>query len=267
MMMDRKKEELIFARHLEELARSAYYKGICTYTDFLSLNEISIFHSVRKELSPVPYSMYGGLSGAERVRICFHGDREEGSKELPAEDFRAEYPISCVKIKPSNAKFAERLSHRDYLGAILNLGIDRKTTGDILMKEDTAYLYCDILIAPFLCENLTKIRHTTVLATLLEDFHTEEECQEHDFETIQISVASLRLDNLVSAAFHASRSSLSGLIPAGKVFVNGREVLQNSYVVKPDDVISVRGYGKFVFRGQGSLTKKGRINVTLEKYV
>lgn len=264
--MDKKKEELIFVKRMEELAKSAYYKSICVYTDFLNLNEISIFHSIRKDLPAVPYSMYGGVNGAERVRICFHGDREGGCIELPAAEFRAAYPVSCVKIKPSHAKFAEQLTHRDYLGAVLNLGIDRSTTGDILLKEDAVYLYCDSLIAHFLCENLNKIRHTAVSASLLDTACTDEEALERSYETIYASVASLRLDSVVSAAFHASRSSLAGLIPGGRVFVNGREILQNSYVVKPDDIISVRGYGKFVFRGQGNLTKKGRINITLEKY-
>ena len=70
--MDEKKEELMIARRFLELARAAYYKTICVYTDFLNLNEVSIFHSIRKELPDVPYSMYGGFAAAERVKLCFN---------------------------------------------------------------------------------------------------------------------------------------------------------------------------------------------------
>lgn len=261
--MDDKKEELIFARHLEELARSAYYKNCCVYTDFLNLNEISIFLSLRGKLPPVPFSRYGGCEGAERVKICFHGDLEGSCQELSATEYKAAYPICCLSIRPANARFAEQLTHRDYLGAILNLGIDRSTTGDIVMKEEGGYLYCDEVLAPFLCENLTKIRHTTIRTAI----HQGEECQTHSYEIIHASVASLRLDAMLGAAFHTSRSSLDGLAPGGKVFVNGREILQNSYFVKPEDVISVRGYGKFRFVEQGNMTKKGRLNITIEKYI
>lgn len=265
--MDKKKEELIFARHLEELAKSAYYKGICTYTSFLGLNEISMFHGIYKDLPPVPYSMFGGIDKAERVRICFHGNSQNLTlQELSAQEFYADYPICRVEIRPGSIKFAETLTHRDYLGAVLNLGIDRSTTGDILIREAAASLYCDTLIAPFLCENLIKIRHTAVSASIAGSLLPSGEESGRSYETIHAFAASLRLDALVSAAFHTSRSSIADLAPNGRVFVNGRETLQNSCLVKPGDIISVRGFGKFILKEQGGLTKKGRISITLEKY-
>ncbi|MDE7299777.1 MAG: RNA-binding protein [Lachnospiraceae bacterium] len=264
--MDDRKEELIFARRLEELAKSAYYKNICVYTDFLNLNEISIFHRSKKDFPELPYSMYGGFEGAERVRLCFHGDAEGSGELVLSEEQKEEYPISCIRIEPANIKFAENLTHRDYLGAILNLGLDRSTTGDILVREDAAYLYCDPVIGGFLLENLEKIRHTNVRLSRHEksDPGDGTGCS---FETIHATVASLRLDALVGAAFHSSRSSMAGLIPGGKVFVNGREALQGSLQIRPQDIVSVRGYGRFRLSEEGTRTKKGRINVTLEKYV
>lgn len=259
--MDETKEELIFARQIEELAKSAYYKTIACYSDFLNLNEQSIFHRMKKELPPVAYSLYGGCDDAERRILCFHGDYD-GSGELNGSDFKEAYPIACLEISPSNSRFAESLSHRDYLGAILNLGIDRSKTGDILISGDTAYLYCDPFIADFIAEQLDRIRHTSVKVSHRQ---TGQEI-ERNYEMIHANVPSLRLDAVIGAAFHSSRSSMTGLIPGGKVFVNGREILQGSYQIKPGEIVSVRGYGKFRFEEQGTLTKKGRINITIRKY-
>lgn len=260
--MDEKKDELIFVRRIEELAKSAYYKRINVYTDFLGLAELSLFYGMKKDLLLVPYSVYGGFLDAERVKIGFHGG-EEGSGEISPDAFLDDYPICIVKICPANAKFAENLTHRDYLGAILNLGIDRSTTGDIRLTEDAVYLSCDPMIGGFLCENLTRIRHTSVRAVLCGSVDS---LPGRAVTPLNANVASTRLDAVIGAAFHESRSSMSGLIAGGKVFVNGREVVQGSYMLKPGDVVSVRGYGKFRYAAQGSMTKKGRWNITLEKY-
>ena len=262
--MDDKKEELIFRKHMEELAKSAYFNNTCVYTDVLNLNEQSIVKNMERQLSPVAYSLYGGCSGAERVMLCFHGNLESnGCHEIDVTDYRQDYPICCVKIVPANSRFAEALTHRDYLGAILNLGIDRCKTGDIILKDDAAYFFCDTLIGTFICDTLDRIRHTTVRVSVSE----EVKAQERSFQEIHASVASLRLDAVISAAFRASRSSLSNPVLGGKVFVNGREVLSNSHQVKPGDTISVRGYGKFILREQGNLTKKGKTNITIEKFI
>lgn len=261
--MDERKDELIFVRHIEELAKSAYYKGINVYTDFLDLAGINRFRCMKKDSLPVPYSFYGGFDGAERVKLAFHGGLN-GTGEIPPDDFLYDYPIRIVQISPVNAKFAENLTHRDYLGAILNLGIDRDKTGDILPDGDAVYLSCDPVIADFLCENLTRVRHTTVRA--VPGGMTETPTSRATL-TVHANVASPRLDAVAGTAFRESRSSMSGLVAGGKVFVNGRQTLQGSYMLKPGDVVSVRGYGKFCYTGQGGMTKKGRLNITLEKYV
>ncbi len=261
--MEEKKDELIFVRHIEELAKSAYYKGINVYTDFLGLAERSLFYGMKRDLFSVPYSVYGGFADAERVKVGFHG-AADGSGEVLPDAFFDDYPICMVKISPANIKFAEALTHRDYLGAVLNLGIDRGKIGDILLFQDTACLFCDPFIGDFLCGNLTRIRHTAVRAQISADGAV---VPAHAIETIHANVAAPRLDAVIGAAFHTSRSSISGLIPGGRVFVNGRETLQGSHMLKPGDIISVRGHGKFRYAAQGTTTKKGRLNITLEKYV
>ena len=172
--------------------------------------------------------------------------------------------ISVLHISPLNKKYSEALSHRDYLGSILNLGIERGMIGDILITDSEAIVFVKMQMQEFLTENITRIRHTSVLATIdeLTDFHYSPR-----YEEIKGTVASVRLDSLLSVAFSSSRSKLSGLIEGGKVFVNGRLITSNAYQVKEHDIISVRGMGKFEFIETLAFTKKKRIYVLIHKYV
>lgn len=263
--MKLEKAETLLVRRFIELAKKAYHKGIRTYTDFLNLNEISIFHSMEKEMPPVPYSLYGGYPEAERVIICFHGDLDSnvkditGTKEAREEDF----PITCLHIRPTNEKFASELDHRDCLGAIMNVGTTRNKIGDIQVNGKEAYCYCDDIISGYIVSSLERIRHTNVIVEIAKDKPMDTKI---NFKEITGSVSSFRLDAMIALAFHTSRSSIVGLIEGEKVFVNARLVTSNSYVIKEGDVVSVRGFGKFRFESQGNMTKKGRIYANLLIY-
>ena len=237
------------------MARTAYQRGIAVFSDFLNLNELNIFQSLRGEFSYLETETFGGYELAERQIAVFR-------PEAPV--FYADYPVKCLKITPLNAKFAEDLNHRDYLGAVLNLGIDRACLGDILVEEDAAYLFCLERMAGFIRDNLIRIRHTSVYVEQVEaeNFHYEPKYKE-----VSGTVASVRLDKLLALAFNASRSSLTGLIEGGKDFVNGKLVTSNGYEPKEGDLISVRGMGRFRFRETGGQSKKGREYVILWRYI
>lgn len=253
--MNQEKEQELLCKRLAELSNNAYYRGFCTYSDFLNLDEQNLFFNNLKEIVQSKYTLWGGYEDAERRVICFYED--DSSTNM--------FPIMCLKILPLNQKFSDKLSHRDYLGAVLNLGIDRCKIGDILVMEDKGYLFCRQEISDYVIDNLTRIKHTSITVTLVE----EEEF--HDFkpelEEIHGTVSSVRLDSILSVAFHTSRSSLTGLIAGGKVYVNSRLTESNSYSLKEGDVVSVRGMGKFIFQEAGGQTKKNRYKVTLLKYV
>ncbi|MCI8745966.1 MAG: RNA-binding protein [Lachnospiraceae bacterium] len=249
------REEQQLEKRFLDLAETAYQRGIVTYSDFLNLNEQHIFHSIRPRLSYIQAESFGGYEAAERQMAAFVPD---------APMFCPKYPIACIKIEPLQKKFAEKLAHRDYLGALLNLGIERSKTGDILVEEERAFLFCQEKLADFVCENLTRIRHTMVTAQGVEkeDFSYEPKLRE-----ITGTMASVRLDSLLSLAFGASRSSLTGQIEGGKVFVNGRLVTSNGCQPKEGDLISVRGMGRFRLEAIGGQSKKGRSYVTVLKYI
>ncbi|HHU72648.1 MAG TPA: RNA-binding protein [Clostridiales bacterium] len=251
------KDEQLLRRRLYDLANNAYYKGICVFSDFLNLHEQNILECMKHELPGIPYFSYGGFLEAERRMICFSGD----DNVKKTEDI--EFPISVISIKPQNRKFSDALTHRDYLGAVLNLGIDRSIVGDIIINDIEAYIFCTRSISEFIADNLIKIKHTNISASIInkQDFHYEPK-----FKDISGTVSSIRLDSILSVAFNKSRSSLTGLIKGGKVFVNGKEVISNSYELKDNDLVSVRGHGKFLYVGTPYKTKKGRYSVKVKLY-
>ena len=254
-------EEMLKQRILE-LAASADRKEFLTFTDFLNLNEQNIFHNTVRKVPYVKWALFGGYAKAERQLAVFIPD----ALYLYSEnlDVEQDFPISCLRIEPLNHKFAEKLSHRDYLGAILNLGIDRSVTGDILVDEDGACFFCLEKMADFLCQELTRVRHTPVQCTRYTGTPKDIPLRT---EKIQGTVASVRLDTLLALAWKASRSSLVRLIEEGQVFVNGKCITSNGYHVKEQDFISARGMGRFQYLGTVTQTKKGRLLVEIEKYI
>lgn len=253
--MNSEKEEQILKRRFLDLAKAAEYKGICTYTDFLGLNEISIFYRMKNDLPNVKYELFGGYEGAERKVLCFYG--EESVKAF------SDY-ITCIKIQPVNKKFSDNLNHRDFLGALMNLGIDRGKIGDILVKENEGYVFCENNISQFIIDNLDKLKHTSIKCSII-DMDTPD--IQPELKEIRGSVSSPRLDSVIALAFNSSRNSILGLISGGKVYVDGRLVESNSYILKEDETVSVRGMGKFIYRGMQNQTKKGRYFVVLSKYI
>ena len=244
-----------FIKRIRELANISYQRDIVTFTDFLNLYEQNMVNSLKHQFPGVTAETFGGYENAERQMVAFHPD---------ALAFTWNYPIDCLKIEPKAAKFSEQLSHRDYLGAILNLGIDRCMIGDILIRQNTAWCFCNSKMTDFLIDNLCNVRHTTILASRVED---QTELPRPSFEPVTGTCSSVRLDSLIALAFQSSRSSMVPFIEEGRVFVNGKLITSNGYEPKEGDIISVRGKGRFIYQGVSHQTKKGRTSVRIMKYV
>ena len=262
--MNTEKEDLITKKKLLESAQLAFQKEIVVYTDFLGLAEQNLFYTSLKEFPAVSYSCYGGTEGAERFCIAFDGrEQVSGLKKTEAEEYYL-FPIVCLKLTPSSLKYSEPLNHRDYLGALLHLGITRNKIGDIFIKEDGAYVFCTEAIADFICKELCTVKHTLVHCEITVPAEDE---LKPEFKEITSTVASLRLDAFLSVAFQGSRSSLSAFIDAGKTYVNGRLTTKAGQTLSEGDIVSVRGKGRFIVTEVKNITKKGRIVVTINKYV
>lgn len=247
-------QEQLLKKRFEELADTAYRRDIVTFSSFLDLQEQHIVHSINWRERGVSLVLSGGYDLAERRMAAF----------LPeALIFEWSFPYVCIEITPQSLKFSEPLTHRDFLGAVLNLGIDRNRLGDLMVHGSCAYLFCEERIAQFICNELCRVRHTVVHSAICED---TSRFQQPDFKEISGSVASIRLDSIIALAFQESRSSMVSLIEGGKVFVNGKQVVSNGYALKENDIISVRGKGKCRFGHVMHQTKKGRNMVVVYRY-
>lgn len=250
------KEEQLKKRFIE-LANKAYNQNLYTYTGFLNMMEQDIFYQILPSVSHIPYRLYGGENFCERQIIGF------GSKELFGYD--GTFPIACIYIYPVLAKFSATLSHRDFLGALLNLGIDRSTIGDIFVKDNRAYVFCQENMAEYIVTNLDRVHHTTMKAKLVEAELSND--WKPVLESASMPVSSFRLDVIVAAVYHLSRSQSFEYLQEKRVFVNGRCNQNPSHILREGDLISVRGQGRFWFSKTGAETKKGKHYLTIEKYV
>lgn len=249
------KEDVIFLKRLKELAHRSYEKGIFTFTDFLALAEQNLYYTIETELRYAGVTLFGGNFQCDRRVIRFGNPVELGYEE--------EFPIHCLCIRPVNEKFGEMLSHRDYLGAIMNLGIDRGNIGDIFIKDKTAYVFCLKRIEEFITDNLTKIRHTNVKVFPMEK---TVEITANELQKESVLSSSERIDAVISAIYNLSRSQSIVLFRGKKVYLNGRLCENNSYVIKSGDIVSIRGYGKFEYCGVSHSTRKGRLSLNLSIY-
>lgn len=247
-------EQELCKKRLIDLSHQAEIKSIVTFSDFLNLNELNIYHSVAKDLYTKTV-VFGGYDGAERQMIAFIPD---------ALCYEWEYPIRCLKIIAKYPKFAEELTHRDVLGALMHLGIERSTLGDILCFHNEYYLFCDEMIFPFIYENLEKIKHTIIEVS--EEMNYRDLASNIQFEEKVEMIASNRIDCIIAKAFHLSRSESAQLLVSDKVFVNGKCISNCNYSCKDGEIISVRGKSRFIFNNCNSVSKKGKLRVRFSFY-
>lgn len=250
-------EQILKAR-LKDLANQSYNQNIYTFSEFLTPADLSCLDAIKEELSFVDYDINGGSELCERCMVRF------GSAETLG--YEGEWPISIIQVQPILEKFADNLNHRDFLGAIMNLGIQREVVGDILVKDGKrAYIFCHDKIADYIVDNLIRIKHTNVKCRLVsfEENLNELKPQLVDMKLI---VQNPRFDAIIAAVIKCSRSESLNLFKAGKVTLNGRISERNSIILKEGDVFSVRGYGKYQYCGCGNETRKGRVYVGIKRY-
>uniref|UniRef100_UPI0040572FA1 YlmH/Sll1252 family protein n=1 Tax=Agathobacter sp. TaxID=2021311 RepID=UPI0040572FA1 len=271
-------EQELCKKRLLDLSKQADIKRIVTFSDFLNLNELNIYYTTEKTL-PTRTKCFGGYDGAERQMVaflpdalyykrrtscgatCVHEKAANSDFECP---LSREYPICCIHIVPKYPKYAEALTHRDILGALMSLGIERGKLGDILCFEMDYYVFCEDIILPYILDNLTQIRHTAVdlseetnFANLQAHIRFEERCD---------IIASNRIDCIVAKACHLSRSETASLLAAEKVFINGKSVTNCNQSCPDGSIISVRKKSRFIFESCNSVSKKGKLRVKFSFY-
>lgn len=249
-------ETRLFQNRIRDLADRSYQQNRFLFTDFLTLQEQSDVCAIVSELSASAPAFFGGADACER-RMLRLGDPETLG-------YSQEYPIRCLVIEPAAEKFAENLGHRDFLGALMNLGIRREVLGDLFVRDKKACVFCEERISAFLVQELGWVRHTAVRCHLSE--MVPEDLQPV-LATAELVAPSERADVLIAKVCKLSRSQSVQMFREEKIFVNGRLFENNSGILNKGDVVSVRGFGKFIYDGCRAETRKGNYRLQIRRYI
>lgn len=240
-------------KRLRELALRAAYSGKACFTRFLEPPLERDVLSAAHECG-VQAAFFGGWESAERRIAAFHSGEEPEMWE---------YPIACLEMK-WNPKYASP-GHRDLLGAVMGLGLERDATGDIAMgaQEGTAYLFAHRDVENYICGNLEAAGRASLK---LRPFSQEPALRPPEGEELRVTVSSERLDAVIAAGLKLSRSEAQRLIEGGLVKRCHIIALRGDIHLQEGDLLSVRGYGRMrvlAFEGQ---TRRGRLAVRLFRY-
>lgn len=263
-MSDRDGAELFAARVTELAARAA--RGEIAVGDFYNPHEIREASSILERNGyGGSFAFYGGCPGAERARLVALPDYALYGFDTP-EDAAASAAADDVAVLRVAGSGYRELTHRDFMGAILSLGIKRSVVGDIIPDEDMhgAYVFCGADIAPYIAENLTKVASDTVRTFVTElpaGFSAEK-------KTVPVSdtVASPRADSVVGSLARVSRERAKELIVSGAVEINYDTATKPDAAVRAGDIISIRGTGKFKIVSIDGVTRRGRLRLEAGKY-
>lgn len=193
---------------------------------------------------------FGAFENAERKMISFNN-----IYDIP-------YPMKVLKIS-AESKF-KNLQHKDFLGSILALGINRNKIGDLLAENNICYVAAAEDITNYLTSNLMKISNVGCRVEIVED---EERLPDYKFKEDIVQISSLRLDNITAKLAKVSRSSSQELIEHGKVMVNYAVIKDKSCEISQNDRIIIRGTGKFIFEDISGTTKSGKLKAKVKKFI
>lgn len=221
------------------------------YTNFLGEAELAEYENALKREKNIEYMVLGGYEGAVRAIIAIYPAHECPESEG--------LPIRCLRIED---KKGGGLSHRDYLGALMALGVKRELVGDIVADESGAYVFCTGIMERLICDELTKVgSHGVAVYPAKGDKVAAKPPEE-----LKKNVSSMRLDCIIAAAINKNRELTKALIEGGAVTLNGEECKKISRVVCEGDVFSIKGRGKYRVGKQLGKSAKDRIFVELYKY-
>ena len=250
-------DRLLLAKVLDR-AGQAQSRNIPAATDFLSPQQQALALDLLR-LAGIPetgYMSLGGYEGAERNILLFLPDW------LEAADAGSQSPIRCLR---ASFREEEKLTHRDFLGSLMGMGIVREKVGDILVGPAGADIMVLDTVAEFLLQSWNSAGRARLAVTAIEPWEVrvpEAKCQE-----VRDTVSSLRLDAVASAGFRMARGKAAELITSGRVQVNWRECTKPDKLLTAGDTVSARGFGKFELTEVGGVTKKGRTAIVLKRYV
>ncbi|MFY9483190.1 MAG: YlmH/Sll1252 family protein [Tissierellaceae bacterium] len=237
-------EKLIKMRRVLDKVEMVLSQHLVETTDFLDPYEVRLAKSILNRFDDLAYIEFGGYDDCERKIIVIY------PSYLVIGDL-TDY-LSCIKVEGDLSD----LSHKDYLGALLGLGITREKVGDILVHNDYGFLIVKDEIGDFVLYNLEKIanKNVTTEGVTFDDIVVPA----LEYKEIQRSLTSLRVDLVISSVYNISRKESMAIIKRGSVKVNWEPIDKPSREIEVNDIVSVRGYGRFILHSIDGLSRKGR---------
>lgn len=260
-------DDKILIAKIEDKMRQCSDNSMITNSVFLDMHERSVAASVCRSFRDIKTVFYGGFTDAERTVAVMLPDYIEAEdsdslclyfEECPESD-----PLAVVEVEKD--RFSPALSHRDYLGALMGLGIRREVTGDIVVTETGCRIAVLEQMAEFIAENLVKAGRGT-LKTKIVPPHTVREGSSAQGVADSFTVSSMRLDSVVKNAFRVSRGDACTAIESGVVFVNDIECLKADKKIQQGDKIVFRRKGRIIVEDCSGMSKKGRVIVCVKKF-
>ena len=245
-------EDRRFSLHIADMTVLADKRCKTCYSDFLDEHSLSIALEVLKSRGITDYMLWGGYENAERVMLAVY-------PEFLKPDV-GEFPIDCIGMK---FRKNDELSHRDFLGSLMALGLKREAVGDIVIGQGIAAVFIKAELSPYVRSQISKIGRVGIEFT--------ENTPDLSFKTFEFdeyvrTVSSLRADAVVSVCTGLSRAKAQKAVESGLVTVNGSIVYDADRKIQDKDKISVRGSGKFIIESDGAVSKKGRNILNIKKF-
>nr|WP_325215682.1 YlmH/Sll1252 family protein [uncultured Oscillibacter sp.] len=248
-------DRLALAKVLDK-AEQVSVRNLPAATDFLSPQQRARALDLLRlaGISESAYVLQGGYEGAERQVLQFLPDWMEPET--------AETPIRCLRAV---FREEEQLTHRDFLGSLMGMGIVREKVGDILVAPGSADLLVLEGVADFLLQSWDSAGRARLRVSAIEPEKLHIPAVRR--KEVRDTVSSLRLDAVAASGFRLARGKAAALIESGKVQLNWRECVKPDKLLEAGDVVSARGFGKFELSEVGGPTRKGRISIVLQVYV
>lgn len=250
--------ELLTAR-LDDCVAACADSYLLTNTNFLDIYQQSTATQYLSRKKGIKYDFYGGFAECERKVVVFLPDYAEDISYI--EENPELSPIVSLKISKDN--FSE-LSHRDYLGAIMALGIKREMLGDIVVSDKGCVVAVMRSVAVYIRENLKTVGRGSVKVEISDAF--ENAASDTGFEVKRCYVSSMRLDGVIAAAFNMSRNTAAERIKRGEVLMNGVVTSKPDVKVPFGAKLVIHGLGKVMVEEDAGITRKGRQAFLIKKY-
>lgn len=247
-------EDKLLIAKVEDTVRLCDKYSSARFSQFLDGGELAVIEDNYRFPYDCNYMFFGGYDESERKILGVFPEWEEPSPDG--------FPIAVLKIQ---CTYKNELTHRDYLGTLMSLGLERTKIGDILVEDGFAYVFVCADTAEYIRENIRKIGNKGVKTELIKLGNFTPPPRK--YEEIDTVCASLRLDAVTAAAAKLSRAEASRVIADGKVKLNHREICDVSKNISDGDLLSIRGFGRFVLAQAGRETRKGRLWIKLKRQI